>query len=96
MKIKRAFFAKPDVDYKKYGFKEEGNDVSYWFNHTKRMYFDKRNLIIHFNCMTTEVLFVFYLLSKDNVIEFKQVRKAHTITLTDEEYKAVMEMRGVK
>lgn len=96
MQIKTLCFAKPNVDYTKYGFKDDGRDCSYWFNNTRRMYFDKKNLRVYFNCMTTEVLFVFYLLAKDNVIEFKQVTKAHTITLTNEEYEVIMKMRGGK
>lgn len=93
MKNKILCFAKPNVDFSKYGFKNEYKTWSYWHNNTRRMYFDTNTYRVYFNCMTTEVLYTFSKLIKDNVIYFKENSKVHTLQLTDEEYEVIKKMR---
>lgn len=94
--VKLICIAKEGVDYTKYGFRLENRVWSYWYNNTRRIYFDVRNNKVYFNCMTTQVLSVFYRMAQDNVIEFKECLKEHRMYLTDEEYKIIQEMRGKK
>jgi len=86
-------YAKQDVDYTQFGFRKNEKEWAYWYNNTKRMYFNTKDYRVYFNCMTTQVLKVFYDLSVAGAIRFEEYKSEHRMFLSDEEYKAIQEMR---
>lgn len=98
--MKYCFNAKPNVDYKKYGFVEDDTEWVVWRN-TRRITIKKRDMSMQFNMLTNEMLKIFMDMVKDNVVILVKTSgirkpKPHCLDLTDEEYEAVLKMRDKK
>ena len=98
--MKYYFNAKPNVDYKKYGFVEDDTEWVVWRN-TRRITIKKRDMSMQFNMLTNEMLKIFMDMVKDNVVILVKTSgirkpKPHCLDLTDEEYEAVLKMRDKK
>lgn len=85
-------FANKDVDFKIFGFELDGKEWAYWYNNTKRMYFSTKDYRVYFNCMTTQVLKVFFDMAVVGAIKFVVYKNEHRMYLNDEEYKVIQEM----
>ena len=93
---KMICFANKDVDFKQFGLIKDGNEWSYWYNNTKRIYFSLKDYKVYFNCMTTQVLYVFFQMAVAGAIRFEVYNSEHRMFLSDEEYKVIQEMRNKK
>ena len=93
---KMMCFANKDVDFKQFGFEKDGIEWEYWYNNTKRMYFNIKDYRVYFNCMITQVLKVFFDMAVAGAIRFEVYPNEHRMYLTDEEYKVIQEMRKAK
>ena len=91
------FKVKPNTDLAKYDFVESKSEWVLWRG-TRRMWVDKKDNLLHFNMMTTEMLSIFHQMIVDNVIEKKQrgwkPTHYHYIGLTDDEYEMIKEKRA--
>ena len=93
---KMMCFANKDVDFKIFGFEKEGKEWAYWYNNTKRMYFSIKDYRVYFNCMTTQVLKVFFDMAVAGAVRFEVYPNEHRMYLNEEEYKLIQEMRKAK
>lgn len=88
-------FVKENIDYSKYGFKEENGQYRFWCSGLVRMTITNKYQL-QFNQVMADVLKVFSEMLKDDIVYFqtKEDVKKHTIKLSDEELKVIQEMRN--
>ena len=88
--------AKPNVDFTKYGLKDDKTDYNLFLNGLLRIRVNKKGMRkVVFNISTVDSIKVICEMYKDGAISFEpNVKiKRHYLVLTDEEYKLVMEKR---
>lgn len=91
------FRVKQNIDVSKYGFVYENDREWVLWRGTRRLWFNTKNYLLHFNMINNEVLSVFYKMVSDGIVEYKekgwQPPKYHYVGLTDDEYKMISDLR---
>lgn len=92
------FYAKPDTDFKKYGFSYDNFRKSWRYEEFTLRIEIKKDFSIRVNNVSNSVLLVFYRMVKDGVVYFKESENKpihyHYIGLTDEEFNLIQEKRN--
>lgn len=90
-----VWWAKRDIDFIKYGFKEIEYYFVYEINDNYRIYISKKELRVEFRQLTNDAMVKVAELIKDNIIYYTsniKVKEKHLITR--EEWEVIKKMRG--
>ena len=95
-RTKYVIMVKSKADLKKYGFFYNQYRDEWRFElNILRMSVDRNN-VLHFNCITNEVLVVFMTIVQDDIVYYEELQKVqrYEIKLTEEEYKLILKRRA--
>lgn len=92
---KYVWYAKPDIDFKKYGFIENESDYRFWQTNTTRICIEKRTHKVWFNNVFNDIVVKIAELLKDNAIYYEEKTKIKTykIELTQSEWELILKRR---